>query len=386
MNAFQNWLLLRGKSIAYVLCAIVCSLISFWSSLLDFLPIFFKLILGISGYSLSIRFFILAYEISNSILRNSSNYYFNEVNNVVNLPSGTYNESLNIDGDYVQGDKHVNIFKNFNFTQSPSAAIQEIREIILDFNQRCGDVNTAQQLIIDDLIRRSKDDEVKRNLIEFSDYLGLPSSNNIVDIAEQITNSLNLNNNNNSFLGLGIETEKANRRYQRLIYLLKTARWREGDEETVRIVKNLMPPNVRRNRCADIDVDEISRKQLQTINRIWLEASGGRFGLSVQKHIWIKIHALDKNKKYMMDKSRYDVFTEAVGWSNDRGLIYHVDFDYKITSCKGYLPAKILLLETYNPGSNYCRLSNCLFDDFMKREYSDFSFIPSWIRRWLVLE
>jgi hypothetical protein len=66
--------------------------------------------------------------------------------------------------------------------------------------------------------------------------------------------------------------------------------------------------------------------------------------------------------------------------------IYHVDFDYKITNPKGHLPAKILLLETYNPNSKYCSLSACLFDKFMEREYSDVSFLPDWLRKWLLLD
>ena len=136
----------------------------------------------------------------------------------------------------------------------------------------------------------------------------------------------------------------------------------------------------------NIKVIEASVKQLRAINSIWLEASGGRFGFSVQQRIWNKINRLKNDADWMEDKSEYDIFAEQVKWSNDLGVIYHIDFDYKITSAKGSLPAKILLLESYDPNSNYCRLSHCLFDVLMARRYSDYSYIPAKIREWLVLD
>jgi hypothetical protein len=75
-----------------------------------------------------------------------------------------------------------------------------------------------------------------------------------------------------------------------------------------------------------------------------------------------------------------------VGWSNDMGRIYHSDFTYQITDAPGCLPARILLLETYNPNSKYCTFSACLFDELMARNYSEGSFLPSWLRKWLLLE
>lgn len=188
-----------------------------------------------------------------------------------------------------------------------------------------------------------------------------------------------------SFWNTNTHFEKNKKLYRRLIYLLEASKWKEGDEETVRLIKKLMPYFVKRSGCIDIDVNEISVKHLKAINRIWLETSGGRFGFSVQQRIWNKINHLRDDHDWIEDQSQYDLFAKQVDWSNDMGLIYHVDFDYKITSAKGSLPAKILLLETYDPNSNYCTLSHCLFDLLMKRKYSDYSLIPDKIREWLVL-
>jgi hypothetical protein len=105
----------------------------------------------------------------------------------------------------------------------------------------------------------------------------------------------------------------------------------------------------------------------------------------VQKRIWRRIKTY-QNQHSQLQKSDHEIFVEAVGWSNEAGRIYYVDFDYLITNPKGHLPMKVLLWETYDPKSNYCYLSHCLFDEFMEREYSNVSFLPDWLREWLLLD
>jgi GUN4-like len=388
MDVFKKWILLRGQSIFYLIYAALFSFLALWSSSLDYLPGPIKFFIGLIGLSLACRFFILANKVSNSILSSLPGNQESKVNErlVEILSSGTYNESISVKGDYVQGDKHINVFKNFNFNQEPIEAIEEIQRILNNLSQTIISRNFVRQKITDDLIKLSREDKhLKERLNQWEVFFGFAKSDDIVDSAKKII-SLIKSDTSKSFFEKYIDIEKSKERYQRLTYLLRTSQWREGDEETVRIIKNLMPEITTMNGCTDIDVMQISPKQIKAINEIWLESSGGRFGFSVQKKIWAKINRVYEENRIIGDKSVYDIFTEYVGWSNDMGLIYHIDFEYEITSPKGYLPAKILLLETYDFKSNYCRLSNCLFDYFMQREYSGLSFIPDWLRKWLVLD
>ena len=387
MNGFKKWTLLQGKSVLYLIYAALFSFLALWSASFDYFPSPIRFFMGLIGLGLACRFFILASKVSNSILSGLPQAQSNKIDEkVINIDSGTYNESISVNGDYVQGNKHVNIFKNFNFNQDPISAVEEIRRIVNNLSQTIRSSDFIRQKVTDDLIKLSREDKrLKTRLNEWEVFFGFTKSDDVTDAAEKIT-SLIKPEMSRSFFEKYVNVEKSREKYQRLIYLLKTSQWREGDEETVRIIKNLMPEITIVNGCTDIDVMQISPKQIKAINKIWLESSGGRFGFSVQKKIWGKINHSYEENEIFEDKSTYDIFTESVGWSNDMGLIYHIDFEYEITSPKGYLPAKILLLETYDVKSNYCKLSNCLFDYFMQREYSALSFIPDWLRTWLVLD
>ena len=298
------------------------------------------------------------------------------------INSTVYNESFHIDGDYVQGNKSV--FNNFNFDQDVFSAIDEIKKIIKRTEKHMGSIANAQGRIINDLaVIVSQNSELRDNLYDWLDTLGFTCVKTEVDAAEkiiEISASLNSKYYKQSIIQL-------DRRYRRLKYLLKTGQWREADEETVRVTQAWMPGSSPRNRCTDIIVDEIPIKQLRMINKLWVEASGGRFGFSVQKEIWLKIKKIYQyGGRFGLSKSEYDLFVEAVGWSSGENRIYHVEFDYLITNPRGHLPVKILLLENLSSNSNYCSLSTCLFDDFMDRPYSNVSFLPAWLRRYLLLD
>ena len=70
-----------------------------------------------------------------------------------------------------------------------------------------------------------------------------------------------------------------------------------------------------------------------TIDRLWVEASNGHFGFSVQKKIWEKCGSpIDYNDDY-------DKFMEAVGWQSGDDFVSYDDFKFSIShSLSGELP------------------------------------------------
>jgi hypothetical protein len=92
--------------------------------------------------------------------------------------------------------------------------------------------------------------------------------------------------------------------YSKLNLLLKNESWKEADLETRSILlkasdrqENLTPKT--------IDITTVSCRDINSIDKIWSNYSGGKFGLRVQSHVWD-----------MSDKN-YLVFSNSVGWLNN---------------------------------------------------------------------
>lgn len=384
MVSVRGWWLLSGRRFAYYCAIVIFVAIALWLGEVERVPRFVRATIGILMFSFSFYLWHLASKIADPQAQKGVTPQPPEksVDRTIHLGSGsTYNESLNVHGDYVQGDQY-NVFNHFNFEQDASGAVAEIEKLLQRLEKKINSPETAQQQTIQDLaVRVRRHPTIKKNVYDWLKALEIPTPIDEIDAAEKIIAAASKSQSDSpprSFFQL-------DQQYRRLEYLLKTAQWHEADDETIRVITRLMPGRVSKHGCTQIDVSQIPPRALKTINRLWLEASGGRFGLSVQKRIWqrIKVYQERKPGSYRSD---YEMFVEAVGWSNELGRIYHTDFDYLITNPKGHLPMKVLLWETYDPSSNYCYLSHCLFNELMEREYSNVSFLPDWLREWLLLD
>lgn len=366
MKNIQAWLFLASKRTLYYFFALILLFIGTWFSLTgDNVAI---IVLGCCAAVTSAYFYQLGKDLAEP-LSHESRFDFSKY---INIGQGTYNESINVDGDYVKGNK--NIFNNFNFKQEPSDILSDLEATLGKLKSRFDNLEDASQKIIDDLVAISKGNaEIKEKLYSVASSIDprrLLDDTNIVEVAEILARAVSHADS------ASVLNASPDMKFKRLQYLLKTAQWKKADAETERIIEKIMPKKAPFYRCKEIYVDQISRKSLLTINELWLRASGGRFGFSVQQKIWKRVLKKSEIKRFIHNKdSKYDIFVNAVGWSNEKGRIYHVDFDDSIANPKGFFPVKILLRETYRPDSNYCYLSACIFDELMDRDYS--------LREWL---
>ncbi|MFM6620302.1 MAG: GUN4 domain-containing protein, partial [Dolichospermum sp.] len=126
--------------------------------------------------------------------------------------------------------------------------------------------------------------------------------------------------------------------YTRLRDLLKAGEWRDADKETYeRMLQKHNRTNQKRSpfikdsllRTMKVGGRSLSSLEyfpsvdLKTINELWVKASGGRFGFSVQKDIYVNCGA-KLDGKYPGDEIWYK-FCEKVGWrgqENNGGLSY----------------------------------------------------------------
>jgi serine/threonine protein kinase len=75
--------------------------------------------------------------------------------------------------------------------------------------------------------------------------------------------------------------------YRELELLLETKQWRKSDELTAQLMLKV----ANREKEGWLDEDSIKtfpREDLRTIDQLWVHYSGGKFGFSVQKKLWLK--------------------------------------------------------------------------------------------------
>ena len=130
---------------------------------------------------------------------------------------------------------------------------------------------------------------------------------------------------------------KRNVDYSNLRDLLKYGQWREADEETYRV----MLKATNRGSQGYLDIPAIKQfpcEDLQTIDQLWVTASGGKFGFSVQKRIWQKCGSpTEYNDEWLK-------FGDSVGWrKGGKWLEYsELAFDTQ-NSLEGELPWSLVL-------------------------------------------
>jgi hypothetical protein len=113
--------------------------------------------------------------------------------------------------------------------------------------------------------------------------------------------------------------------YTKLRDLLAAGEWEEADEETGTVM--LQATNrVKKGLLYPEDIDKFSCEDLRTINQLWLNYSGGKFGFSVQAEIY---RSFGDTREY--NEKVWRKYADALGW--------HRVPTYDLSSApKGHLP------------------------------------------------
>ncbi len=121
--------------------------------------------------------------------------------------------------------------------------------------------------------------------------------------------------------------------YRRLANLLKIGEWKEADKETLVV---MLKASSRQNEgWLDIkSIQNFPHTDLRTIDQLWVKYSEGKFGFSVQKHIWQSVSGkLDEYE-----------FGKQVGWyvknkKDEYNWISEDDLQFTISTAIGHLPS-----------------------------------------------
>ena len=103
--------------------------------------------------------------------------------------------------------------------------------------------------------------------------------------------------------------------YNRLQRLLAAKDWQAADRETRAILQRLAGPNGDLLFSSKAVLSRIPLADLKTLDTLWSNASGGRFGFSAQYRLWQQAAKRSKNPKIQAEH-----FAQQVGWRRTQPL------------------------------------------------------------------
>jgi len=122
--------------------------------------------------------------------------------------------------------------------------------------------------------------------------------------------------------------------YTRLHYLMAAGRWKEADEENNKVMLKVAGRE-KEGYLDDNAIKNFSCSALRDIDRLWAQASNGRFGYSVQKQIWKDIGGVSG----VSNSGVLDEFSDRVGWRRGGNRLSYDKFTFNTNAPKGHLPS-----------------------------------------------
>lgn len=113
--------------------------------------------------------------------------------------------------------------------------------------------------------------------------------------------------------------------YTQLRDFLKGGQWKAADSETSAIILQVAG-QVERGWLDDDDIENFSSVDLSIIDKLWLQYSKGRYGLSVQKRIWQNV------------EEDYLKFSDDVGWRLGKSWLSYHELEFSTQAPLGHLP------------------------------------------------
>ncbi len=122
--------------------------------------------------------------------------------------------------------------------------------------------------------------------------------------------------------------------FTNLARFLKAQQWKKADEETLMVILNIAGIQKKRNRNR-LKPQEFPQSELKIIDTLWQRYSDSKFGLCVQKRIWLEIGQESDLKKPINTRVLKE-FAKQVGWyENDDWN----NLNFSLEANKGHLPS-----------------------------------------------
>jgi hypothetical protein len=124
-------------------------------------------------------------------------------------------------------------------------------------------------------------------------------------------------------------------RYKALLNYLANGRWREADEETANVMLEVAGQKDRGYLDPE-DIEKFHCEDLRIIDQLWVKFSGGRFGFSVQKQIYLETG--NKPDGQYREKE-YERFGDRIKWCVKNNWLNYDELTFSVNEApKGHLP------------------------------------------------
>ncbi len=273
-------------------------------------------------------------------------------NRIINTGNGIQNNgTISIGRDYIQKANFINMSSDL------SQAVAQFQELLTQVQAEGHTPEEAQQRVANELATQAKNNpKARKKLSKWSKSLGDAAiTTNVSEAATAVVNfattvSNTSSNDLRSYLNLD---------YRKLEALLKDKKWKEADEETINVM--LQPCQKKEQDWLEAMhyekaeyIKHFPRKDLETIDNLWVKYSRGRFDFRVHKRIWKEV------------KEDYDAFGNRVGWREEGKWIYRSDIKYSLDAPFGHLPAKLIV---WDYSSDYCDEGYEVLEVLVERQY-----------------
>ncbi|MEH1786500.1 MAG: GUN4 domain-containing protein [Nostoc sp.] len=129
--------------------------------------------------------------------------------------------------------------------------------------------------------------------------------------------------------------------YTKLQELLFQQKFDLADFETAKLVKGKPYDLQKTNLLSKKEMDNFYVRDLRTIDQLWLSASNGKFGLSVQKSVWIKKSKESNGKPTQWSQTTWNEFLKDVKWLGESDeVVFELSKDVR----DGHLPLGLYVL------------------------------------------
>jgi len=132
--------------------------------------------------------------------------------------------------------------------------------------------------------------------------------------------------------GRVVPSSKVPARYKKLRNLLAAKRWKEADAETRRVMLVVAKKKTYHELYRD-DIEKFPCSDLRGIDQLWVKYSKGRFGFSVQAHIYQSLGGPGDADPLSSIWAAYGI---RIGWYKHKRWFYHPTFN--LTAKFGHLP------------------------------------------------
>lgn len=141
--------------------------------------------------------------------------------------------------------------------------------------------------------------------------------------------------------GLRVVRQRIPDRYRALVNYLASGSWKEADQETDRLMLKVVGTAAEKRGYLMLDeIRNFPCEDLRLIDQLWVKFSGGKFGFSVQKKIYIDCGA-KLDCQYPGDEIWYD-FCDRIGWRKDNKYVNFASFTFDPSiSPAGQIPSRV---------------------------------------------